>query len=430
MTLDLAASLAHKAEVVSNKPPRPAPLEQFNQHLAASCAAGSFVRLTLSGPVAHPGADTAEVTQKVLIRLIQLRGAPHLSLTERQAKRDLTRNLPLGEGLAWVGSQLGAAFRNAWLATTQRDWQLLLPATGPARLVGHKPVVATPPPRGHDEPKSSFLDASARDWLEALEVVDAAGKVRPSRADKLRQIGRYLEILAHLAADCGWAGVPAEADAPPITIADMGCGKGYLTFGLWHLFRRVWRRPVRVIGVETRPELAAGANALAEKIGALELQFIAGDIGSAQLPPLDALIALHACNTATDDALRRGIEMGARLILVAPCCHQEVRPQLGQPEPLAAVLRHGIMSERMAEWATDGLRALFLEWAGYRVKLIEFVGSEHTPKNLMLAAVRQGPPFTDPAARERIERFRAFFGIERHALDALLAALPGQVPGH
>ena len=112
------------------------------------------------------------------------------------------------------------------------------------------------------------------------------------------------------------------------------------------------------------------------------------------------------------------------MLIVAPCCHQEVRPQLGQPEPLTAVLRHGLMAERMAEWATDGLRALFLEWAGYKVKIIEFVASEHTPKNLMLAAVKTGEPFQDPAARERILRFKAFFSVQRHALDPLLAASP------
>ena len=103
---------------------------------------------------------------------------------------------------------------------------------------------------------------------------------------------------------------------------------------------------------------------------------------------MDALIALHACDTATDDAIRRGIELGAKPIVVAPCCHKELRPQFGKPEPLAPVLRHGVMEERMAEWLTDGLRALFLEWAGYRTKVVEFISSEHTPKNLMIAAVR------------------------------------------
>jgi hypothetical protein len=200
----------------------------------------------------------------------------------------------------------------------------------------------------------------------------------------------------------------------------MGCGKGYLTFGTWHLFRRVWQRPVRVIGVEARADLVATTNKLAKQIKADGLEFISGTIESAKLLRVDALIALHACDTATDDAIRRGIELGAKLIVVAPCCHKELRPQFGKPEPLATVLRHGVMEERMAEWVTDGLRALFLEWAGYRTKVFEFVASEHTPKNLMIAAARHTAPFTDTVARERIEGLKNFFGVQHHALDSLL----------
>jgi hypothetical protein len=181
-----------------------------------------------------------------------------------------------------------------------------------------------------------------------------------------------------------------------------------------------------MIGVEVRPELVANSNKLARQIRADGLEFIPGTIESAQLPRVDALIALHACNTATDDAIRRGIELGARLIVVAPCCHKELRPQLGRPEPLAAVLRHGVMEERLAEWLTDGLRALFLEWAGYRTKLMEFVASEHTPKNLMLAAIREREPFVNAAAREHIQALKAWFGIQHHALDSLLSDVQPQ----
>jgi len=202
-----------------------------------------------------------------------------------------------------------------------------------------------------------------------------------------------------------------------------GLRQGYLTFGAWHLFRRVWQQPARVIGVETREDLVSTTNRLAQQIKAEGLEFVRGTIESVKLPPVDALIALHACNTATDDAVRRGIELGAKLIIVAPCCHKEIRPQLGKPEPFASVLRHGVMEERLAEWVTDGLRALFLEWAGYRTKVMEFVASEHTPKNLMIAAVREREPFADVAVRTRIEELKKFFGIERHALDALLAGL-------
>ena len=170
-------------------------------------------------------------------------------------------------------------------------------------------------------------------------------------------------------------------------------------------------------------ELVEQANARAAAVGAQGLRFVAGDIGTAPLPTVDALVALHACNTATDHAIRRGVEARAKLVVVAPCCHQEVRPQLGTPAPLGPVLRHGFMAERMAEWVTDGLRALVLEWAGYRTKVIEFVSSEHTGKNVMIAGVRDDAPRSDAQlaeARARIDAFKAFFGIGAQALDALL----------
>jgi SAM-dependent methyltransferase len=387
------------------------PLETFLAKMQASLADNSFVRLTLSQPVAVAGVG------KIIGRLIELRGEPWLSLTLRERTRDLTKNLPLASVPAWVREKLDE-FRSALLHTTARDWQLHCPAGGMPKLVSHKPACTAAPARTHDEPQHSLLNATACDWLHGLGVTDARGTVRAAMADKHRQINRYLEILSHLAADCGWLRNPLLS--PEFTIADMGCGKGHLTFGAWHLFRRVHGLDVHVIGVEARSDLVEFANALARRIQADDLSFMAGDIESVALPRVDALVALHACNTATDDAIRRGIELGAKLIVVAPCCHQELRPQLGQPEPLAAVLRHGIMEERLAEWLTDGLRALFLEWAGYRTKVFEFVSSEHTPKNLMIAAIREREPFADEAARRRIVELKQFFGIQRYALDALL----------
>jgi len=405
----------------------PSPVEDFIRHTQASLEDNTFVRLILSG-----GAATEGAPKRVLARLIRLRGEPHLSLTLRHATNDVTKNLKLSEVPKWLGFQLKGNFRSALLGTTVREWQLNFPAGKALWLISHKPNSKQAPSRDHDEAKQTWLDASARDWLFGLGVCDDRGRVIPSMADKHRQIHQYLEILSHLAKECGWAPeglesrLPAVAEraeagtANALTIADMGCGKGYLTFGAWHMLCRRWRIPARVIGVETRPELVKNIDHLARKLDAPGLEFIAGDIASAALPEVDALIALHACNTATDDAIRRGMELGAKLIVIAPCCHQEVRPQLGQPGPLAPVLEHGIMAERMAEWVTDGLRALFLEWAGYRTKIMEFVSSEHTPKNLMLAAIRENEPFANAAAREKIVELKKFFDIEHHALDSLL----------
>jgi SAM-dependent methyltransferase len=376
--------------------------------------------------------ETGDAPQKILGRFVMLKGAPHLSLTLRHATRDVTRNLPANTATEWLRGQLGVAFRSALVCTTQRDWQFISNEMGEARLIDHQPASKQAPSREHDQKRSGVLDASARDWLQGLDVLDVAGKVRVSMADKHRQINHYLEIFSHLATECGWNGAPSTVAArsnhstveprqnSALQIADMGCGKGYLTFGLWHLLHRVWKQPAKVIGIETRADLVATTNKLAKQIKAEGLEFVSGTIEAALLPHVDALIALHACNTATDDAIKRGIELGAKLIVVAPCCHKEVRPQLGKPEPLASVLSHGLMEERMAEWVTDGLRALFLEWAGYRTKVMEFVGSEHTPKNLMIAAVREREPFADETARKRIDELKTFFGIKTHALDSLL----------
>lgn len=410
---------------------KPEPAEQICAKFAASLTTGTFARLVLSAPVAK-----GDAPEKILGRFIMLKGVPHLSLTLRYATRDVIQNLPVASGPTWLREKLGHHFRSALLCTTARDWQFISNEAGEARLIDHQPSAKKTPSREHDQKHAGILDASARDWLEGLGLLDRDGKLRVSMADKHRQINHYLEILSHLAKECGWIGAPdsgtassetetetnASCQRPVLQLADMGCGKGYLTFGAWHLFRRVWQQSVRVIGVETRADLVATTNRLGKQIQADGLEFVAGAIGSAKLPPVDALIALHACNTATDDAIRRGIELRAKLIIVAPCCHKELRPQLGKPEPFASVLRHGLMEERMAEWVTDGLRALFLEWAGYRTKVMEFVAGEHTPKNLMIAAIREREPFTDEAARTRIAELKKFFGIERHALDVLLSS--------
>jgi SAM-dependent methyltransferase len=389
-----------------------AAVDEFIQRVTDSLHDSSFVRLVLSSAI-----DGENAPEKVLGRLVELKTGLHLSLTFRHPTRDTTTNVPIDDVTTWLREQIGFHFRSALLNTTKRDRQLSVPESGAAKLVTHKPSMTEAPSRAHDAERQTILDESANDWLNGLGVLDAKGRVRSAMADKYAQINRYLEIFTHLAKDAGWLNEPADHE---LKVADMGCGKGYLTFGLWHLFARVWKRPVQVIGIEVREGLVNTTNALARKIGAQGLEFVAGSIDSATLPHVDALIALHACNTATDDAIRRGIEMGAQLIIVAPCCHQELRPQLGRPALLEPVLAHGIMAERMAEWSTDGLRSLFLEWAGYQTKMIEFVSTEHTPKNLMIAAVRHGEPFILATAHQRILQFKDFFGIKHHALDPLL----------
>ncbi|HAV62627.1 MAG TPA: methyltransferase [Verrucomicrobiales bacterium] len=384
------------------------PIGSFVRHLTASLHDDTFVRLLLTSP-------SAGNVERITGRLVEVHDGTVLSLTAREAKRDLTRNIALEETESWLRAQVPAHFKGALLETTARNWQLTAGRRGDPRLVSHRPTATQAPARTHDRAKQTLLGEAASPWLTALGICDQVGRVRPSMADKHRQIGRFLEIVSHLARDCGWT--EGAAPVEPLAIADMGCGKGYLTFGVWHLFNRVLQRPANVIGIETRADLVKQTNEVAQSIGAEGLRFVQGTIADAELPAADALIALHACNTATDDALRRGIASGARLVVVSPCCHQELRPQLGRPEPFAAVLEHGIMAERFSEWLTDGLRALHLEAAGYTTKVIEFVASEHTPRNLLIAGIRRERSDRDSRAGEAADRLKAFFGIGRLAMD-------------
>lgn len=382
------------------------PITAFVSRAGAAAADGTLVRLVLSAP-----RDPAAAVTRIEARPVTLKEGPVLSLNLREARRDQTRNLPPGELAGWLAGALAGEFAAALLETTRRDWQLAPGGDGGPRLVSHRARSRTAAPAAHDRTPQGGLDASAQDWLHALGLTDANGGVPPRAADKHRQVRRFAEILHGLVREAGW---PAGR---PLRAADMGCGKGYLTFATWHLLRRTLGLPATVTGREERPELAEFCRGVAARLGLEGLGFEAGTIAAAPAAPVDLLLALHACNTATDDAIRRGVAAGARLILVAPCCHQEVRPQLGRPAPLAPVLAHGLFAERMAEWVTDGLRLLFLEWAGYRVKALEFVSPEHTAKNLLLAAVRVREPFRDAAAKARFDALRGHFGVGRLALD-------------
>jgi SAM-dependent methyltransferase len=380
------------------------PQEDFAARLAASMEDSSFVRLVLGKP---RGDDPT--LQKVIVRPVALKAGPHLSFVWRHDTRDLTKNLPPAEGLREIGRLTGTVFHSAHLATTRHTVQLEFNKKGEPRLsLGRSelPLADTT----HDRAKPRLLPADAQQWLQPLGVTNAAGRVREGMADKHRQIHNYVEVLSHLVAA---APLP---ESRPVEVTDMGCGKGYLTFAIHDYFERVLKRPARICGVEARPELVALCNRIARDTARPKLSFINGTIQDAELPSPDVLIALHACDTATDDALTRGIKTGAGLIVVAPCCQKELRPQLKAPPVLAPSLRHGIWQERHAEFVTDALRALLLEWAGYNVKVLEFISTEHTAKNLMIAATRRPGLGRDDNTAAKIRELATFYGITSQAL--------------
>jgi SAM-dependent methyltransferase len=374
----------------------------------------TFVKLTLSQP-AEPDTDL----RNLYARIVELKEGRRISLLYRHQRKDVTKNVTFGEAKALLGRILGAEWERAHLFTTTGDWQLKCDARGIGKIKAQRPTFTVAPPVEHDRPKENALSPEEAPWLEALGVTNQSGEPRPGMADKLRQIRRFVELLGHLVTES------SLKEARTIRVVDMGAGKGYLTFATAQFFAK---RGVaaEVIGVELRPELVETTNRIAQQCAVPGLRFEQGSIGDWKpAGNLDVLIALHACDTATDDALHQGLAAGASLLVAAPCCHKEIRAQMSSPPLLKEVLRHGILAEREAEILTDGIRAMLLEMHGFDARVFEFISPEHTSKNLMLAAHRR--PRTDADSSRLRAVFRELivqFNIREQRLARLLGELP------
>lgn len=373
--------------------------------------ARELIRITLAGP---RGADKS--LRQITIRPVTIKEQILLSFVYRHETRDVTKNLIPEDAFPLIGDLMGGTFAHGYLQTPKGVTHLDYPGYRPARIRYEKPVdkaATSGQPGAHDRTKQRQIEATVP-WLQALGITSANGTLFRGMEAKYRQIHRFVELLDHLLGDVKFTA------AEPIHIVDMGCGKGYLTFATYEHFRRVHGGELRVFGIESRPELVEVTNRVAGQVGFPGLSFVAGTIAESPVEKTDVLIALHACDTATDDALAKGIAAGARLLMVAPCCHKQIRPQLVPPPVLAPGLRHGILLQREADFVTDALRAALLEWAGYDTQVMEFIAPEHTSKNLLITAVKRTARYDRDAAAERVRALAAFYGIREQQLAAKL----------
>lgn len=390
----------------------PAAGESLLPHMQSALDDGSFVKLVLSK---YRG-DEADLN-RVDIRLVELRGEPHLAFVYKYATRDTTKNRPVAEGVLRVGDLLGTDFRAGYLFTGDSEVEVLYNRKGKGRVFQRQGEIRAIPSREHNRAKTRLLDP-ATPFLCELGVTDNRGRVLPSMSDKWRQINRFLEVFAN-----AFDRSPLVA-RERIRVVDFGAGKGYLTFAIHHYLRTVRGLDAEVTGVELRPHLVAFCNGVVKALGLTGLKMSEGDVEHYSLAQIDILIALHACDTATDLALFSGLQAGAQMLLASPCCHKQIRPQLKVPEVLHPVLRHGIHLEREAEMLTDALRALLLEEVGYQVQVMEFISAEHTDKNKLLLATRRETPAPRNAIRTRIDSLKDFYGITEHHLEMLLRSRP------
>lgn len=376
-------------------------VEIFNESIKKT----TFVKMTLSKYVG----ELAEV-QNLYVRLVEIKQSIKVSFLWRYKTKDITQNLELQEAIVAINDFLGNDFLNADLFTSDADYTLMYNKKREAKLLQKKSTLSQNIDLQHNREKKRVLKLSNNAYLSALGITNTKGEILKEGQKKYRQIDKYIEII------------DATLQQHPLKktphIVDMGSGKGYLTFALYDHLNNNLQAAATMTGIELRENLVDFCNNLAQQSNFANLNFVAQDIFDYQPKRFDMLIALHACDIATDIAIAKGIAANAEIIVVAPCCHKQIRKEMNTQSAMNGILKFGIMEERQAELLTDGIRALLLEAHGYQVKALEFVSLEHTPKNMMLIGVKGK---TNPEALHKIAEIKAQFGIKTHYLETLLA---------
>lgn len=380
--------------------------------LNTELSSGDFIKLHLNN---YKG--TEQELKKILIKPIVIKKGLVLNFTYRYSTKDITKNYTQKEAVERLESYLNFNnFRQANYFSCINDisFQMLnsekniLRKTKPSHLI--KPVY------NHDKNKNRKITSDNASYLTDLKITDDNGRVYNHAQDKFKQINHYVEILSGLLKNL------PEKDT--YRAVDMGSGKGYLTFALYDYLSNTLNKKAELIGVEFRDDLVSLCNKIAEKSNFEGLGFIEGTIQDFSIEKMDILIALHACDTATDDAIKKGIDADADLIVVAPCCHKQVRRELEENKhsnDLDFLTRHGIFMERHAEMLTDGLRAQILEFFGYKTRVFEFIALDHTPKNVLIVAQKSNKTTVEKEQiLKDIKRKKEYFGISTHYLEKIM----------
>jgi hypothetical protein len=374
----------------------------FFTALRDSLQAQTFVRLVFTKRY-----DKDDPIRKIKVSLDNSSTIPHFVFLDIYDIEEIEVNQDIESGITIMQSILQDVFKVATLHTNQADYSLQINKTGDASFHRRSPSF----------PLQNTKKTS--DFLVKLAVLKENGKPQKGKGDKYKQINKFVEIMAGLLRN-----YYGETIEQKLNIVDMGAGKGYLTFALYDFLVNNLGMDAQIKGVEVRDDLVKKCNDIAQEVAFQKLQFEKGYIGNYYLPKTDVLIALHACDTATDDAISKGIKANADLIICAPCCHKQVRKLMNCQTHLQSMLQYGIHNDRLAEMLTDTIRALILEVNGYETSVSEFISTEHTGKNVMIIGKKrkadnmgESPSFY----LQQIEKLKAEFGVKFHYLEKLLA---------
>lgn len=407
-------------------------IKEMIQELENSASNNSFVKLVMSK---YRGEEKG--LKNIYVKPIMIKENLHFSFTYRYKTNDIIKNYSLEETISLINEIIGTEFLSVILSTTINDIYLDFTKKGKSRLLlkkkENKDFISNNL-LSHNREKERFIKAEKENlYLEKLGVLTKEGFIINSMRDKFKQINKFVEIMEGLI-------LPfinnSEEKKQKLNFYDMGCGKGYLTFSLYDYLVNKLDLNVSATGIEAREEIVNKCNKISSDIRYDSLKFVKGYINDYKIisnetshddEDIKVLIALHACNTATDDAIFKGISSDMDIIVCSPCCHKELRPQLKPNSDFDEIISsYGILKERQAEIVTDGLRALLMEYSGYKTKVFEFISTEHTGKNLMITGVKR--KIRDEAFEvkrkkellEKIKNIKEQFGITNIELEGLI----------
>ena len=357
--------------------------------------------------------DKSSDLKNIIVTIVKLKKGYFLNFVYRYNTKDITKNYTDNEGIGLIRLALENDFFNANLYSKTQDITLQIKPNGKILLKSNNPTLEKPITFNHDKEKPRLISTENNVYLRELEIVNANWEIRREMNDKYKQINKYIELLNPYLTD--------RLLQKKCQIADMGSGKGYLTFALYDYITNVLQKNIIMTGVEMRPDLINMCNTIAKKSNFDNLNFVQGTIKDTKFSHIDILIALHACDTATDDAIYSGIASKSSLIVCAPCCHKQIRREFNVTSPLDNVIKYGILKERQAEIITDSIRALLMEAFGYKTNVFEFISTEHTPKNVMI--IGEKATYENPNKQQildKISSIKQIFGIKEHYLERLL----------
>ena len=378
---------------------------ELEEHIKAP----NFVRAVLSGR----RRNLTPSAERIDIKPVLIKGEEKLQIQSTDGRQVTTKNLSANE--LDFAEFLGQGFANLLAESTSESYSVRISKKDEALVTIGR--VKLERDLTHDRQKQRLLPEDNRIFA-LLGMHDGYKRIKPSKMDKYRQVEEFLRLLKPTLDN----EVGAQSE---ISIVDLGCGHAYLTFAVQEYLNSATQK-VKILGVDEREESKRHNDQIASSLSA-DAQFLVAKIADTPAQPVDIAIALHACDTATDDSIAWAVKNSAKVIMLAPCCHHDLQAQIDLvPEPWSLLTRHGVVSERLIDLMTDSLRAQILKLLGYRVDIVEFIGGEHTPRNIMIRAVKTGVK-VDPAEVDRYQSMLADWKIAPHLAELLKSELSARI---